>query len=73
MKKGRKSGSSLGAEIERALSLLDPKGTDIQISQAMTIVRIAFAQESCGSRITSRSLYEKACQIYPPISRHLNT
>lgn len=67
MKKNEISDCTLESVIECALALLDPKGTNTQISQAMSIVRIAFAHESRGARVSSQCLYEKACQIYPSI------
>ena len=73
MRKNENPNCSLGSAIECALALLDPKGTDTQVSQAMSIVRIAFAQASRGAQISSRSLYEKACQIYPSDSGFPNS
>lgn len=54
----------LGLTIERALALLDSKGTDVQVSKAMTIVRIAFSQEALKARISPRSLHETACKMH---------
>jgi len=65
MRENQNPSCRLASTIECALALLDPKGTDTQISQAMSIVRMAFAQADLDAQISPRNLYEKACQMYP--------
>jgi hypothetical protein len=65
MKDTKQTSCHLGSTIESALALLDPKGTDTQISQAMSIVRMAFSEATLDPQISPRFLYERACQMYP--------
>jgi hypothetical protein len=51
--------------IEQSLALLDPKGEEVQVSRAMTIVRLAFEAMNLNSAQTSRDLVSKACEIFP--------
>jgi len=55
----------LGSTIESALALLDPKGTDTQISQAMSIVHMAFSQATLEAQSSPRRLYDTARRMYP--------
>lgn len=55
----------LGSTIESAIALIDPKGTDIQISQAMSIVRLALSCSTLGIPHSPCSLYERARRMYP--------
>ncbi|TVP79372.1 MAG: hypothetical protein EA353_06305 [Puniceicoccaceae bacterium] len=55
--------SSLESTIKGAMALIDPKGTNGEISQAMNIVSIAFGQVATGNHMSSKSLYEEASRI----------
>lgn len=55
----------LGVIIENAISMIDPKGTNDQISQALSIVHTAFSATVCKVIISPSDLYEKALQMYP--------
>jgi hypothetical protein len=65
MKEYQKTSGSLGQAIEYAIAMLDPKGTDTQVSRAMSIVRMAFAHPPPDARISPRCLYEKAVRMFP--------
>lgn len=53
----------LEASIKSALALLDPKGTDVQVSRAMSIVSLAFAAAKIKSQVCPDGLYTRAIQI----------
>jgi len=54
----------LETNISTALAKLDPKGTDTKISQAMSIVRMAFSQ-AFAPRLSPCNLHERACEMHP--------
>lgn len=64
MKINKKTCDELQANIECAIALIDPKGTDVNISMAMSIVRIAFDMRNRHAQVSHRLLYKKACRIY---------
>lgn len=72
MKHTKCSSVHLGTIIESALALLDPKGQDTQVSRAMSIVRMAFSETTLDPRVSPRSLYENACEMYPADNLFLN-
>jgi hypothetical protein len=54
----------LGATIANAIALIDPRGTDIQISQAISIVHLAFSHSNLDAPLSPNTLYERAFQLY---------
>ena len=65
MKNNNQAICRLGSTIESAIALIDPKGVDAQISQAMSIVRLAFSCSTLGIPHSPCSLYKQARQMYP--------
>jgi hypothetical protein len=55
----------LKSSIEGAIALIDLKGTNIQISQALSIVHMAFSHAPLNGPLSPPSLYEQACRMYP--------
>lgn len=55
----------LCSTIESAIALIDPKGTDTQITLAMSIVRLAFSHTTLDVPPSPYHLYELACEMYP--------
>jgi hypothetical protein len=65
MKNNQQAVCHLGEIIESAIAMIDPKGTNDQISQAMSIVHMAFSDTVSDTSISSGDLYERASQMYP--------
>lgn len=72
MKYNQQTLGRFGSTIESAIALIDPKGTDAQISQAMSIVRLAFSHITLDDPLSPHNLYELACEMYPQDSRVQN-
>lgn len=57
--------SHLSSTIEGAIALIDLKGRNTQISQALSIVHLAFSHTPLDGPLSPSSLYERACCMYP--------
>lgn len=51
--------------IERALALMDPRGTDVVVSQAMTIVRVGFDKAKRRVLLSPELLVKSAHSVHP--------
>lgn len=63
MKIGNKADQDTFGIIVEAISLLDLKGTDVQISRAMTIVDLAAEAFGRESKTTPTKLHAAACKL----------
>lgn len=64
MKNLKQKPLNLGNEIDAALAMLDPRGVNQTVTQAMTIVRIGLSQSEKNQSISAEDLYKEACKIH---------